>query len=302
MQNQVHQNNPCNGRYGKSLDVKITNDCNCSCDFCIEKGGYRPRQTPVEKLIQVTNALRDYQTVLILGGEPFLYGDLARYLEGIDKEQVYITTSGYAFDWHPLERIANRLTGINISIHHYMEAVNANLFHRRIPFAAIKEAIDIFMAAGVSVRINTNLVKGVLRAPENINCMIQFARDMGADEIRFAELQHCKELFVSAQDVAPDLFGHLPDDPFCGGCEHLIKDATETDPFKIWVRQACGLVNSNRPAPASPVRKGSETKVLYPDGTVYDSWVIPSGNKQMNPGSGCHDAGCHGRRRGRNGC
>ena len=29
--------NACMGGYGKSLDVKITNKCNCSCNHCIEK-------------------------------------------------------------------------------------------------------------------------------------------------------------------------------------------------------------------------------------------------------------------------
>lgn len=293
MLNQAHQNNPCNGRYGKSLDVKITNDCNCSCDFCIEKGGYRPPQAPVEKLIHTTNALRDYQTLLILGGEPFLYDHLPEYLEGIRKDRVYITTNGSAFSKHPLERLAGKLTGINISVHHYNEATNAQILGRYVSFDAIRNAVKVFKDFGVTVRINTNLVKGFLSCREDIEFMVRLARELGADDIRFAELQNCNKLFISAQEAAPELFGHLSADPFSGGCEHLIKDTSWDDPFKISVRLACGLVNPYRPAPASPIRKGSETKVLYPNGMVYDGWVNPYGKKKTIPGSGCHDGGCH---------
>lgn len=63
--------NSCAGGYGNCLDVKITNQCNAACAFCIERGGYSPApdKTPTELAI-ATVAQKDFPTVLILGGEP----------------------------------------------------------------------------------------------------------------------------------------------------------------------------------------------------------------------------------------
>lgn len=291
-----HTNNPCNGFYGKCLDVKIVNACNGKCRFCIEAGGYQPRVAPVKRLINATNALTDYQKVLILGGEPFLYHALLEYLEGIrDKQEIYITTNGTLFHLWPSERIAEYLTAINISIHHYSQPINAAVVGTTADFIDIYEAIKVFKANGVRIRINTNLIKGVLRDKSDIQMMISAAQNLGADEIRFAELQYCPELFVSAESLFGDLT-ELSDDPFTLGCEHL---AFADGGFKVWVRQACGLVNPHRAEPLCPTRAGSQTKVLYPDGMVSDGWLqggitsSPGGQSTKKRVYYCHK-GCHG--------
>lgn len=74
--------NSCAGGYGNCLDVKITNICNSSCAFCIERGGYSPenQKGPVELALD-TVSQADFPTVLILGGEPLMYPRLLQYLE-----------------------------------------------------------------------------------------------------------------------------------------------------------------------------------------------------------------------------
>lgn len=62
-----HPANSCAGGYGNCLDVKITNACNANCAFCIEKGGYCPKERPVKELALET-IHSDAETVLILGG------------------------------------------------------------------------------------------------------------------------------------------------------------------------------------------------------------------------------------------
>ena len=93
---KVYKDNPCNGFYGKCLDVKITNACMGRCAFCIERGGFSPSPCDVEKLIEQTVRLMEYQNVLILGGEPLMYPDLFRYIDGIlpYKKNIYLTTNG----------------------------------------------------------------------------------------------------------------------------------------------------------------------------------------------------------------
>ncbi len=76
-------NTQCAGIYGKCLNIKITNDCPGNCYFCIERDGYKPAMTSVESIINKANALEEYQTVLILGGEPFAYPHLSELLKGL---------------------------------------------------------------------------------------------------------------------------------------------------------------------------------------------------------------------------
>ena len=290
-----YADNPCNGYYGKCLDVKITNACNGSCRFCIEKNGYRPDNIPVERLIEITNSLEDYQKVLILGGEPFLYPNLIEYLEGIkNKEEIYITTNGSLFHKWPLDKIAQYLTAVNISIHHYSQAGASSALGTLLDFIEIYLAIKQFKAAGVKVRINTNLIKGVLNDYTDIQLMISAAKNLGADEIRFAELQHCSELYVSAENLFGGMLNiKLPDEPFSSGCEHLISDEKD---FAVRLRLACGLVNPNRVPPSCPERKGSMTKVMYPDGTLSNGWLTPAKTEYIKNTFGwdCHSRNsCH---------
>lgn len=286
-----HMNNPCNGFYGKCLDVKITNACNGKCGFCIEKYGYRPGGVSVYRLIEATNALEDYQTVLILGGEPFLYPELDKYLEGIkDKKEIYITTNGSRFASWSMDMIASYLTAVNISMHYYSQAGNAAVVGTDVDFIDIYKAIKEFKNAGVKVRVNANLIDGYLDNKTDVQLMISAAKNLGVDEIRFAELQNCTNQYVSAAGLFDD-FPDDGDDPFSQGCERLIyADAN----FKVWLRLACGLVNPNRTAPVCPVRKGSQTKVLYPDGTVSDGWKQAAGTRRKTSHTdwSCHNS-CH---------
>jgi len=264
--NLAHPQNPCNGRYGKCLDVKITNECNGECAFCIEKGGYSPTATSVGELISATMALTDYQTVLILGGEPLMYEHLPEYLEGIQgKKEIFLTTNGSLLNAKTAARIAPYLTAINISIHHYDEDRNAEVYGTWVSFVAIADAIEVFHNAGVRVRINTNLVRGLFRERADVSTMRLFARDLGADEIRFAELQYCADRFIQASHF----FNSLPEDPFKQGCEMVLG---EDGAIKTIIRLTCGLVNPCRKMPENPVCCGSQTKVLYPNGEVCDGW------------------------------
>lgn len=264
--NLAHPNNPCNGRYGKCLDVKITNQCNGSCAFCIEREGYSPEPAPVQDLITATMSLPDYQTVLILGGEPFQYMHLVEYLKGIQaKKEIFITTNGSLLGKDIATVVAPYITAINISIHHYDEKRNADIYGMHIPYAPIEEAIAVFRDYGVRVRINTNLVKGLFTDYDDLFEMNRFAAGLGAHEIRFAELQYCADGYVPASQYIPG----LPDDPFKHGCETVVASSPD---FKTIVRQTCGLVNPCRKAPENPICCGPQTKVLYPNGEISNGW------------------------------
>lgn len=293
----VCSKNSCAGGYGNCLDVKITNACNARCAFCIEKDGYNPEPAPVKELALAT--IQDKSdTVLILGGEPTLYPDLIEYLKLIRpwKERIYLTTNGSQLTppYTLAKEMAKYLDGINISIHHYSEYLNDSVYDSEnclISFRFLKKAIGVFHESDVRVRFNTNLVRGILDSKQDVERMIAFAAHMGADEIRFAELQNSEDLWVDAKQFFPT----LPDNPFEDGCECEVPNELG---ITVRVKTTCGRVNRKRPpVNEEPVRTGGETHVLYANAQVSPGWLT---NKESCSGcegkstADCHCGGCHG--------
>lgn len=295
---QCNTNNCCAGRYGKCLDVKIIDDCNGKCAFCIERGANRTVPAKVGDMIISTNIMLQsgYENVLILGGEPFLYSHLVEYIYGIKAPNIFITTNGSTIDMAIFAKIAQKLSGINFSIHHYDEVTNQRIVGTRIGFNNIKNAITLLkiMNPKINVRINCNLVVGGIDSSEAAVKMIEQAINFGANEIRFAELQlpeKMNKLFVDAKNIFAG--ANLPDQPFIFGCEHVIED---TVGIKVLVRQVCGIVNPIKPEVIKPKGRKSATKVLYPDAKVNEGWRDVKG---VDHSSGCHNmggsGGCHAR-------
>ena len=262
---KCNQNNSCVDCKNNGVNIKITNHCNCDCDFCIEKGGLETESKPVKTLIDATNLL-DFESVLILGGEPLLYPHLEDYLKGIKNKRIYLTTNGTLLTDEMAEMLSKYLTAINISIHHYTESENRRVYKNpNYTFDNIKSAIRVFRKHNIPVRINANLVKGVLDTKEKACMMIYFARFMGATSIRFAEMQNCEDLWVDSSH----LFDDLPQDPYVDGCENVVY---EDDGFRATVKMTCGFVNSLKERPNDPTRQQTTRKVVYPNGEVLDGW------------------------------
>ena len=275
-------NNPCAGAYGKCLDVKITNVCNGSCKFCIEKDGLQTENVPVEKLIESTNTLSDYKKVLILGGEPFLYPHLAEYINGlVGKDEIFITTNGSVLPISLLHTIAGKLKAVNISIHHFNEDMNSEIIGTKISFKNIKNAISILKGYNVKVRINSNLIKGGIDSTAKVQIMSLFAIGLGADEIRFAELQNCPDLYVDAAKCFEDVHKN----PYCDGCEQIM---AEVDGFKVILRSTCGIVNPVKEIPKEIEPNKSETKVMYTNSKIHDGWSSGDNCHSPRRSMGCH--------------
>ena len=152
-------NNPCSGKYGKCLDLKLTNECNGNCPFCIEAKGYSPQNTAsAEKLAETINA-QDIQTVLILGGEPLLYPDIVKLLSLIRKDlNIVLTTNGSLLTPDLASAMTPYIKGMNISIHHSTSAKHEELTKIKFNSETLYKSIHAFGAN--KIRINCNLVKG----------------------------------------------------------------------------------------------------------------------------------------------
>ena len=267
--------NACAGGYGNCLDVKITNQCNAACAFCIERGGYSPApdKTPTELAI-ATVAQKDFPTVLILGGEPTLYPGLIDYLQLIRpyKKNIYMTTNGLLLHTLNLPALAVLLNGVNISLHHYNPAINDEILsggpdkpvkvHTNLK--ELRYAVDTLHRYGCPVRINCNLTWHGVRTDEDVRAMCFLAAWLGAESIRFTELQNAGDKdFIGADEF----FDNLPEDPFTEGCEVTLPNQYGL-PLQVIVKVTCGRVNCRKPpVKEQPVRTGV-TRVLYPNGEV----------------------------------
>ena len=273
-------NNQCAGIYGKCLNIKITNYCPGNCYFCIERNGYTPTMTSVENIINKANELKEYQTVLILGGEPFTYPHLSKLLKGLEKREVYITTNGSSFSDINVKEISPYITGLNVSIHSFLEEENNKILQTQVSFAELKQYINEFQNNGVSVRFNTILLDSGINTKAKMHKMLEFAKNMGIKWIRFSELQFENVGFVYANKI----FDGIHDNPYEEGCnqEFVI------DGINVTVRQSCGIVSQMKPFPKEAKRRENKANslVMYPNGEVYNGWIVPP-NYRINQTEPC---------------
>ena len=270
-------NNPCSGKYGKCLDLKLTNECNGACPFCIESKGYSPKDTAnPEKLAEKINA-QDIQTVLILGGEPLLYPDIIKLLSLIRKNiNIVLTTNGSLLTPDLASAMTPYIKGMNISIHHSTSKKHEELTKIALNSETLYRSIHVFGTA--KIRINCNLVRGYVDSLKEVEAMYDLAKRLGVTKIRFAELQNCPALYVDARTI----FKKIPADPFKDGCEITIPHKD----LEILLRVTCGIVNKNKDPVENPTGRNSQSRVMYNDLQIVDSWLDANGNQS---------AGCHGR-------
>ena len=262
-------NNQCAGIYGKCLNIKITNDCPGNCYFCIERDGYKPSTTSVEDIIDKANALDEYQTVLILGGEPFTYPYLPKLLMGLKKREIYITTNGGSFSQTNVKQISPHITGLNVSIHSFLEEENNQILQTEVSFESLKRYIEEFQSNGVPVRFNTILLNSGINTKEKMHKMLEFSKNMGVKWIRFSELQFENTGFVFAKDI----FEGINQNTYVEGCnqDFLI------DGIRVTVRQSCGIVSRMKPFPKEGLLRenNADSLVMYPNGEVHNGWIVP---------------------------
>ena len=268
-------NNPCSGKYGKCLDLKLTNKCNGACPFCIEAKGYSPKDTAsAEKLAETINA-QDIQTVLILGGEPLLYPDIVKLLSLIRKDlNIVLTTNGSLLTPDLASAMTPYVKGMNISIHHSTSAKHEELTKIKLDGDTLYKSVQAF--GKDKIRINCNLVKGYIDSLKEVEAMYDFVERLGIKKIRFAELQYCPALQICARTIFPN----IPIETFKDGCEITVPHKT----LEVLVRVTCGLIDTNKPPIVDPTGRDPQSQVMYSDLQIIDSWL----DANMQHSGGCH--------------
>ena len=260
-----NSNNFCGGNFQDWIEVNLLEKCNGRCEWCIERGGYHPKFHADWRFIAERSLLSGKPNIILLGGEPTLHKDLDKIIKMISSagRNVWITTNGSMLTKDFIHNVLDGIHGINISIHSHDLEDNEEI--TGIKIGNLQESIKELHNIGASIRLNCNCISGYIDSVEEIETYIKWAKEVGADKIRFAELKQQDDSFIDLAKTMSYQYG-LNDDPFTCGCH---SDAVIFG-MPVNFRQMCGLQTQRRVKPENPEQYAK--RVLYYDGNFYDGW------------------------------
>jgi GTP 3',8-cyclase len=198
------------GRTFKTLRISLTETCNFACTYCVKDNTTSLRApdfsgtsssktlTSAEYLEIVRKIHRqvNFDTVRLTGGEPLLSRDINALVEGLKEmgiPRVKLTTNGFLLKSKALGLKNSGIDSINVSL----DAIEESLFYkmtRRKNVAEVIEGIDHSIAIGISVKINSVIMKGVNE--HQIIPLLHFAKERNI-LLRYLELMKMGHLHGS---------------------------------------------------------------------------------------------------------
>jgi len=274
------------GRSFKTLRVSLLSACNLGCVYCIsgddalkESNAVAAKEhLTVPALLQIIERLHrqlDLDTIRLTGGEPLLYNGLTEVIRGIRSmgiPHIKLTTNGFLLERMAIPIREAGMEAINVSL----DAIEEETFFRmskRHSVARIIRGIDAAQQAGLSVKINTVMMKGM--NDSQILPLADFAFSRGV-RIRYLELMamghlhdHAAGLLITRDRILSvmaeryrfsplmregsatanywqteegHVFGVIANEsePFCGDCNRLRLDS---------MGNIYGCLSSNHPIP-----------------------------------------------------
>jgi GTP 3',8-cyclase len=190
------------GRTFKTLRVSLLSHCNLGCVYCVagegesegeregESVGANNSQLSVPVLLAIIEGLHaqlQLKTLRLTGGEPLLYRDLTDLIRGIHAigiHDIKLTTNGFLLKRLALPIKEAGMGSINVSL----DAIDEDVFFtmsKRRSVQRIIEGIDAAMQAGLTVKINSVIMRGM--NDSQVLPLLDFAVSRGIP-IRFLEL------------------------------------------------------------------------------------------------------------------
>jgi len=193
------------GRTFRTLRVSLINHCNLGCIYCVAgeeelrqyNTGGQGQSLSVPELLEIIRRLHDQlglDTIRLTGGEPLLYTGLVELIGGIRSmgiPRIKLTTNGFLLGSVALSLKEAGMQSINVSLDAIDEAVFMRM-SRRHSVQRIVRGIDAAQEAGLVVKINTVLMKGI--NDSEILPLLEFAFARGI-RIRFLELMAMGHLY-----------------------------------------------------------------------------------------------------------
>jgi cyclic pyranopterin phosphate synthase len=196
------------GRTFKTLRVSLLSTCNLGCVYCVSGDGgnvaeHRAGEVnerlhqaparghlPVAELLKIIERLHgqlQLRTIRLTGGEPLMYGGLVEVIRGIRSmgiPEIKLTTNGSLLKKLAVPMKEAGMSSVNVSL----DAVEEEVFFRmskRRSVQRVIDGIDAALEAGLDVKINTVVMKGMNEGQVLPLLEFAFARRL---RIRFLEL------------------------------------------------------------------------------------------------------------------
>jgi GTP 3',8-cyclase len=199
----------------RDLRISVTDRCNFRCPYCMPREIFGPgypflRDPQLMTLDELTRIARAFtalgvEKIRLTGGEPLLrpdVPDLIRALKGdLGVPEVALTTNGWLLEKAAPELRAAGLDRVNVSVDSLNEATAGRLNGQGFSAARVLRGIDAAAAAGLPVKINCVVQRGVNDG--EILALAEYFRERG-HPLRFIEFMDVGNTNAwSADQVVP---------------------------------------------------------------------------------------------------
>lgn len=280
--------NICSKYAEKMLIIKINNHCNCSCPFCVDKGGFSAKETNISEIVKNAIELAEYQYVYITGGEPFL--DFKLLIELLSKlrphkRHIGINTNGTLITPARINALNGLINELQISIHHWLESVNKQILGKKQDLTIIKESLNHNCNFAVSINSTFNSFTPSRERLIFIDKMTEVCKYIGANKLRITELKRVDSCdFVSARDFfEPSSYevSRNSNELITQGCTVSFK----RNDIDVYMKRLCAYAkDKNAPAfsccfineqgqKVIDVDTENTFRIIYSNGIVRKSWI-----------------------------
>jgi cyclic pyranopterin phosphate synthase len=159
----------------RDLRISVTDRCNFRCPYCMPKEIFGPghvflRDPQLMSLDEITRIVRAFQTlgvekVRLTGGEPLLRTDIAEIVSTLKQTlrvpDVALTTNGWMLEKYTPALRAAGLDRVNVSVDSINDATAGRMNGLGFKVDRVLRGIDVAAAAGLRVKINCVVQRGV---------------------------------------------------------------------------------------------------------------------------------------------
>jgi GTP 3',8-cyclase len=162
------------GRPIRDLRISVTDRCNFRCPYCMPKEAFGPNHPFIEdsrlmKADELVRIVRPFvglgvEKIRLTGGEPLLRSDLPSViaaLKGLGVPEISLTTNGWFLEKQATALRASGLDRINVSVDSLDEGTAGRMNGLGFSVARVLAGIDAAAAAGLPVKVNCVVQKGV---------------------------------------------------------------------------------------------------------------------------------------------
>lgn len=182
----------------ENLRVSITQRCGMSCSFCHAEGQMSAEDVITPEQIETTVRVgRDFgiRQVKLSGGEPLLRRELHEIVERSKRwaDEVSMVTTGTSLAPQAAALKDAGLDRVNISVHSPDDETHSQVLGAKV-MDKVREGIAASKAAGLGVRLNMTLMKGVNDG--HWRAMVDYCAALGVD-LRLIEIHAPRHEVVS---------------------------------------------------------------------------------------------------------